>query len=197
MKTLPTMKYRMIVSAALCSAGLCLSAAAADSTSTSDSSSSALPPAHGMRDRADAPKIDLKHGDMSFVEKAAKSGMEEVAISRVALTRATNPQVRDFAQMMVSDHTGANSELMSLAMTKNVTLPSKDINVDKWEKRSAKDFDEEYMDKMVSDHKDAVDLFEKESKKGQDADLTNFAAKTLPTLQAHLAKAQDLRKSVK
>ena len=196
MKTLTSIKYRSILSAALCSAGLCLSLAAAD-PAANDSSSSSLPPAHGMKDRVEGPKIDLKHGDKSFIEKAAKSGMEEVAISRVAVERATNPQVREFAQMMVSDHTGANTELTTLAMSKNLTLPVKDINVEKWEKRSAKGFDEEYMEKMVSDHKDAVDLFEKEAKKGDDADLMNFAAKTLPSLTAHLAKAQDLKKMVK
>lgn len=150
-----------------------------------------------MSDRVDAPKTDLKHGDKSFVEKAAKMGMEEVAISRIAVERATNPQVREFAQMMVSDHTGANSELTTLAASKNVMLPSKDFNLDKWEKRSAKSFDEEYMEKMVSDHKDTLDLFEKESKKGEDADLMNFAGKTVPTLTAHLSKAQEIKKALK
>jgi len=150
-----------------------------------------------MQDRTDAPKIDLKHGDKSFVEKAAKMGQEEVAISRVAVERATNPQVREFAQMMVSDHTGANSELTTLATSKNVMLPAKEINVDKWEKRSAKDFDEEYMEKMVSDHKETLDLFEKEAKKGDDADLMNFAGKTVPTLTSHLSRAQEIKKSLK
>lgn len=160
------MKYSNILSVALCSAGLCLSLSAAD-PATRDSSSSSLPPAHGMQDRADAPKIDLKHGDKSFIEKAAKSGMEEVAISRIAVERATNPQVREFAQMMVSDHSGANSELTTLALSKNVTLPAKDINIDKWEKRSAKSFDEEYMEKMVSDHKETLDLFKKNPRKAK------------------------------
>jgi putative membrane protein len=193
MKTLITTKYRTAMTVALCSAGFCLTLGAAE-PAAHDSS---LPPAYGMKDRADLPKTDLKHGDKSFVEKAAKGGMEEVAISRVAIERATNPQVREFAQMMVSDHTGANSDLMALAMSKNVMLPAKDISVEKWEKRNAKGFDEEYMEKMVSDHKDTIELFEKESKKGEDADLMNFAGKTLPTLVAHLAKAQELKKLVK
>lgn len=139
----------------------------------------------------------LKHGDHAFVEKAAKNNLEEIAVSQVAAQRATNPQVRDFAQMMVSDHTGASSELMTLASTKGVTLPSKDINVDKWQNRSAKDFDQEYMDKMVADHKDTVELFEKEARKGDDADLTAFANKLLPKLQGHLSQAQEIRKSLK
>lgn len=194
MKPFISIKLPVLITAALCSATLAVSAASNDSTSTSSSTSSN----GSLNRRAEMPSNSmLKHGDRSFVEKAAKSNLEEIAISRVAAERATNPQVRDFAQMMVSDHTGASSELMSLASTKGLTLPTKDIDVDKWQNRSAKSFDEEYMEKMVSDHKDTVDLFEKEAKKGDDAELTAFANRTLPTLQAHLTKAQDIRKSLK
>ena len=139
----------------------------------------------------------LKHRDHEFVEKAAKSGMEEVSISKVAVDRAQNPQIKDFAQMMVTDHTGANSELTMIATNKAVTLPEDKTNVEKWSNRSAKDFDQEYIEKMVSDHKEAVELFEKEAKNGEDADLKAFAEKTLPTLQAHLDKAKALKMEVK
>ena len=140
---------------------------------------------------------ELKHHDTNFVEKAAKSGMEEVDISKVAVERASNPQVKEFAQMMVADHSGANTELTSLASTKGVTLPMDKTNVEKWSQRSAKDFDQEYIAKMVKDHDDAVSLFEKEAKNGDDADLKAFAAKTLPTLQAHYAKAKEIKAALK
>lgn len=191
MKPFISMKYPLLISAAVCSATLALSAAAADSNATSSNSDGTL------KRRTEMGSTMLKHGDRSFVEKAAKSNMEEIAISRVAAERATNPQVRDFAQMMISDHTGSNSELMTLASSKGLTLPTKDIDVEKWQNRSAKDFDEEYMEKMVSDHKEDVELFEKEGKKGDDMELSTFANKTLPTLQAHLAKAQEIKKALK
>lgn len=139
----------------------------------------------------------LKHGDSSFLNKAAKGGMEEVALGKVAAERATNPQVREFAQMMVTDHTSANSELMSLASTKGVTLSAETPNVEKWQKRSTEDFDKEYISKMVKDHEDDVELFRKEAKNGDDADLRAFATKTLPTLEAHYAKAKDIKSMLK
>jgi len=139
----------------------------------------------------------LKHSEQTFVEKAAKSGMEEVAISQIAVARATNPQVKEFAQMMVTDHGGANSELSTLASNKGVTLPMDKTNTEKWSARDAKDFDHEYMEKVVSDHKDAVSLFEKEAKNGTDSELRAFAVKTLPTLQAQLDKAKALKDAVK
>lgn len=123
--------------------------------------------------------------------------MEEVSISRVALERTQNPQVKQFAQMMIDDHTAANDKLTSLASNKGVTLPMDKTNVEKWSQRSAKDFDQEYVDKMVSDHKDAVELFEKESLKGTDSDLKSFAADTLPKLQMHLDHAKQLKQQLK
>ena len=184
------MKRALYISAALCGLSLVHSASAADAVGRDPSSSSNSTSTNRMAG-------NLSHGDRSFVEKAAKSGMEEVAISRIAAERATNPQVREFAQMMVTDHSANNTELTSLAATKGVTLPAKEMDVNKWEKRSAKSFDEEYMEKMVSDHKDDVELFEKQAKKGEDAELMSFASRTLPTLQSHLQRAQEIKKMVK
>lgn len=143
--------------------------------------------------------VKLHHGDRSFFDKAAKSGMKEVAVSQAALPNLTNPQVKNFAQMMVTDHSGANTELMALASAKGVMLPAtekKDEKLtEKWTKK-VKNADEEYMEEMVSDHKDAVDLFEKAAK-SEDHEIAAFAQKTLPTLQHHLTMAQDLKKAVK
>jgi len=140
----------------------------------------------------------LKHSDKSFIEKAAKAGAEEVNISRVAVERTSNPEVRSFAQMVVDDHSSANAALASIAASKGVTLPAKDMDdANKWSKKSGKDFDEDYVEKMVSAHKDAVELFEKEANKGDDAETKAFARDTLPRLQHHLEMAMDLKKMVK
>ncbi len=139
----------------------------------------------------------LSHSDKSFVKKAAKSGFEEVDISRVVAARTANPQVRAFAQKMVDDHSSANEALATLATSKGVDLPAKDTDdASKWSDKSGKDLDEDYMDKMVSDHKDAVALFQKEADKGDDADIKAFARDTLPKLQHHLEMAMDLEKTL-
>lgn len=140
----------------------------------------------------------LKHADVSFLEKAGHSGQEEVILSQIALTRATHPQVKDFAQMMTDDHGAANAKLAQLAGSKGVTLQAKDPSLSqKWgAKKAGKDFDHDYIGKMVGDHKDAVELFEKASK-SSDADIAAFATSTLPTLRTHLAKAIEIQKAVK
>lgn len=74
----------------------------------------------------------VSRGDKNFFEKAALSGMEEVAVSEAALPRLTNTQAKEFASMMVSDHTGANEELKGLAQKKGVMLPAKQPDTKRW-----------------------------------------------------------------
>jgi putative membrane protein len=161
---------------------------AAQTTDTSTSPSA--PAAATMPDNS-----KLAHHDKAFLRKAAEGGMKEVAVSQAVVGRLTNPQVRDFANMMVTDHTAANSELMSLAVAKGLTLPAADPKItDKWSEKSG-ELDKKYLHEMVEDHEDAVKLFEKASK-SDDADIAAFAQKTLPTLMHHLEMAKDLKKTL-
>ncbi len=59
-----------------------------------------------------------------FMMEAARGGMAEVELSKLATTKAQNPEVKKFAQQMIQDHTNANTELKQLAGKKNVTLPT-------------------------------------------------------------------------
>lgn len=138
----------------------------------------------------------LSHSDKKFLENAAKNGAKEVVISQDVLSKLSDPQVRDFAQMMVTEHTAANTELAELAARKGVTIPEISPRTDrKWTEKT-KDVDEDYVKAMVDAHKDAVDDFEKATK-SEDADIAAFARKTLPTLQQHLATVKGLKKTVK
>jgi putative membrane protein len=137
----------------------------------------------------------LAHHDHAFIMKAAKAGNKEIAVSQAVMDKLTNPQVKTFAQTMVSDHTAVAAELSTIAAGKNVQLPPADASIgDDWSKKTG-DVDKKYVKEMVSDHEEAVKLFEKESK-SSDPDLSAFAQKTLPTLQHHLMMAQDLAKAL-
>lgn len=142
----------------------------------------------------------LSRSDRNFFEDAAKSGMKEVEVSGAVKDQLTNPQVRQFAEQMVADHSMANTELQSLASRKGVSLPvdKKDFAA-KWTKRAAgdnKDLDKDYVKEMEDDHEDAVKLFEKAAK-SDDPDVAAFAQKTLPKLQQHLDHVRSLKDSVK
>ncbi len=139
----------------------------------------------------------LKHTDRTFVERAAESGRDEVAIARIAAERATSPDVKKFAQMLVDDHTRANDELTSLANAKNVKLKAKEKSEDKWSKKDPNALDRDFVKQMISDHKKDIKLFTKESQDGSDSELVEFARKTLPTLNHHLEAASELEKTVR
>ncbi|HEY4990104.1 MAG TPA: DUF4142 domain-containing protein, partial [Opitutaceae bacterium] len=138
----------------------------------------------------------LTHRDHAFLIRAIKAGMKEVAISQVVMDHLNGQHLRAFARQMVDDHTANNSELVNLAASKSVALPAQDPSIiDDWGKKTG-DVDKKYVDEMVSDHEEAVKLFEKAAAKSNDVDVQAFAQRTLATLEHHLMMAQDLKKSV-
>lgn len=168
-----------------------------DSPETADS-------INAEKDTANAVEAGMAvdESDAKFAVDAANGGMGEVALSKLAQGKATSPKVKEFADMMITDHTKANDELMALAKAKNITLPVAvgDDNKAKSEdlaKKAGKDFDKAYIDIMQADHKKTVDMFEEASINAKDADIKAFAAKTLPALKAHLDHVNALHDSMK
>ncbi|SDF68489.1 putative membrane protein [Pedobacter terrae] len=146
--------------------------------------------------------IAVDEADSKFTTQAAVGGMAEVELGKMALDKSSNPQVKEFATMMVKDHGMANTELMAIAKQKNITLPSTvdDEHKKKMEdlsKKTGADFDKAYVDAMVDGHKSTLKLMEDESKDGKDADLKAFATKTAPIVQSHLQMINKIKDSMK
>ncbi len=59
-----------------------------------------------------------------FIEQAAKSGLKEVRLARLATERAASAEVRDYAQMLLTDHQEANTRLASIARFRSIDLPT-------------------------------------------------------------------------
>jgi putative membrane protein len=186
---------------AICSfAFACNDAENADAVDTADSANEAKADQSQDNATASATTIDAESAD--FFVKAADGGMAEVAAGKLAQEKSTNAQVKEFAGMMVTDHTGANTGLKELATKKNVTLPDTVSNDHKeaaadLAKKTGKDFDKAYMDMQVKDHKKTIDLFEKGSKDAKDAEVKSFIDATLPKLKAHLEAAEKIQKAIK
>jgi putative membrane protein len=142
------------------------------------------------------------NADSTFTTKAAIGGMAEVALGKLALTKTSSAKIKDFAQMMITDHGKANDELMGIAKTKNITLPATvdadhQKKLDDLSKLSGADFDKAYVDAMVDGHKKTLDLMNDEAKNGKDADFKAFAAKTAPVVQKHLDAINTIHDSMK
>jgi putative membrane protein len=176
-------------------AGLCGLLLASSANAQTPVRDDPVPPA-AARVRVVDPVRPIERSDRAFVEKAAKASMSEIAISRVAAARTSNPEVRRFAQTMIQDHEAAIDQLTGLATARGVSLPAKDPRPEKWEKRDAKTFDKDYLEQMIDDHEDVVRLFEKHAKDGEDADTVAYARKHLPKMQQHLQHAIDLKRAL-
>ena len=152
---------------------------------------SMLPDSNSMNnDTTSMSTAPVSQEDADWAAKVANANMTEIELSKVAQDKATSQRLKDFAAMMVTDHTKAGDQLKQLAATKNITLPANldgksQDKLDNLNKKSGKDFDKAYTDDMLDGHKDAVDAFQKGSSNLQDADLKNFATQTLPTIQMH------------
>ena len=140
-------------------------------------------------------KTGKKMSSSSFVTEAARGGMAEVELGKLALVRAQDPDIREFAQRMVDDHSRANAELKQLAQSKNWKLPTglttkQQMTYNSLHDKAGTDFDREYAKLMMKDHDHDVKMFEKYSEHGADADLKSFASNTLPTLRDHQEMAR-------
>lgn len=177
---------------------LFLATAATAQTTGTNTPSGSYPPASVS---AGATSSRLARADIAFLDQAAQNGHAEVESSKLALTRATNAQVKSFAQQMIDDHTKANQELAALASSKGVQVPTEPSLAQRGKMKllsaaEGASFDQRYADSMgVTAHQDTIKLFEKASTDAKDPDVKAFAVKMLPTLQHHLQMAQDLKKA--
>ena len=122
--------------------------------------------------------------DKTFMKKAAKGGMMEVAMGNLAAQNGQNDNVKSFGKRMVTDHSKANDQLKSIAAQKGVTLPSKEPTL-KWSS------DKTYVDMMVKDHEKDLAEFQEEAKTGSDPEVKKFAEDTAKVVQEHLDLAKE------
>lgn len=136
--------------------------------------------------------------DRELIEDLAHANLAEIETGRLALEKSTSPQVKQFAQRMIDDHTNAMKQLQQLAQRKGAEVPRE---TDFQHKAIAtalrlldgNTFDEQYMRHVgVNDHRRTVDLLEKTQRTARDPDLKGYARKTLPTVQKHLAMARQM-----
>lgn len=142
----------------------------------------------------------VKKHDMEddFVMKAASGGMMEVQLGKLAQQKGGSKEVKNFGQMMVTDHTKANNQLKQVAQKLNIVLPDSMMEDHRDKMNDLKDlkgkeFDEKYIDMMVDDHEDDVDLFKDAADNDTRGEVKTFAKNTLPVLQKHLDRAKQIK----
>lgn len=133
-----------------------------------------------------------------FIMQAAIGNQFEIDESRLAVRRSKSPEIKKFAERMITDHGKAGKELKRIvAKDKLGKVPAKldpdhQASLDALRKDKGADFDKAYVADQQKAHDDAVKLFSDYAQNGSQPDLKDFAAKTLPVIQDHQKHAQML-----
>ena len=133
----------------------------------------------------------------SFIKDSLEASMAETKLAEIAQTKATRPDIKAYAKMLVEHHSASNAELKKLADMKGVKYEDAlsvrhSSAVDKFDKYDGKEFDKDFLDQMIKDHEKVIKDFEDTSKDAKDSDVKKTIDKMLPVLRGHLDKAKSL-----
>ena len=150
-----------------------------------------------------------------WVQDIAMHNTAEIELGKLAGERASNAQVKEFAQMMVRDHTAAGNELKQIVsghvqVQEQMDQQHRDL-AEKLRGLKGMEFDREYIDAMVNGHQEVKGMLEDHARRAKTTDTTGprnapdaghdqlegalnqWAAKTLPAVERHLQRAEQLQ----
>jgi len=134
-----------------------------------------------------------------FMMMAAMSDMFEIQSSQLALEEAQSDEVKEFAQMMITDHTANTQKLMQIVEAGGGSMePPKELDgrheamLEKLQGASGESFDAAYIDAQVMAHQEAVALMSSYAENGDNESLKEFASEALPVVQSHLEMVQKM-----
>jgi putative membrane protein len=139
--------------------------------------------------------------DQQFLDFAAQTDMVEAHIGQLAQTEASSQGVKDYAQMLATDHTGDYQQLQGLAAKANLNLASavdpahNKAMIAPYHQLKGAAFDHRYVQDMIAGHTKAIAIYKQEATNAQDPEVKAYAQETLPTLEKHLDGAKALQKT--
>jgi putative membrane protein len=148
----------------------------------------------------------------SFMNRAMQVNQAEIEMAKMAQSKTQNPQVKEYAEMMIQDHTQALDKMRSASGGSQGQIQltkEQQQEMDKLSKLDGAQFDKAYMADMIKDHRQAVQMFQREAgtaggttqrqkpgeASGNSSDAT-MAKDMLPTLQKHLSEAEQISRTM-
>ncbi|HEY7929388.1 MAG TPA: DUF4142 domain-containing protein [Steroidobacteraceae bacterium] len=151
----------------------------------------------GTAGNEDTGRVD-RSATQRFINEAADSNLTEIAESRYAIAHSQSPEVKQFAQKMIHDHTMANDQLTMIAMAHGYGVPvapsrHDELSLHRLEQAQGKRFNADYSTAQESDHREVITQFRRAAQDPRIAPpVRQFAQQTLPVLQDHLHMANQL-----
>lgn len=143
--------------------------------------------------------------EAGFIKKAAKGGKMEIKMGKLAAENGQNSQVKRFGQTLQQDHSKANQELMQVAQTLGVTLPTAsdrdehkddDRSMDKLSDKTGAEFDKAFAESALKHHQKDITEYQEALQDAKNPQLKAYIQKTLPVLHRHLQTAHSIAKDV-
>jgi len=153
-----------------------------------------------MRDSLGSPgQTGQQMMDNQFVRSATEAGIGDIKISELAVKKGS-PFIKDLAQKMMSDHISINKDLATVADSMGVMLPRKmgkdqQVEYDKLNGLSGKEFDAEYVTYMARAHFKDLHSFHSEASAASDPALQEQVVKALKTMHEHIGLIKDTAKN--
>ncbi len=147
-----------------------------------------------------------KISDPQIAHIVVTANQVDIDAGKLASTRATNSEVKKFAELMVTDHTGVNKLAVDLATRLKVTPEDNptsqalktggEKNVARLKTLSGAAFDKAYVDNEVAYHQQVLDALDKTLIPGaSNSELKALLVKVRPAFVAHLEHAKKLQKA--
>ena len=134
-----------------------------------------------------------------FLAHAASGSQFEIQSSQLALQASSNPAVRNFANLMIADHTRLDQMMAAAAQSAGlpspapVLLAADQAALDQLRAAgTGPSFDMAYKQAQITGHQGALTLFQNYAANGDVPALRNAATQAIPTMQMHLQQAQML-----
>ena len=140
-------------------------------------------------------------GDKRFVAYAEQANLNAMAVDQLAAQKASNADVKTFAQQMVTEHEDMNSTVEPFAKEWGVTLPTAadaatQGEVAKLNGLSGAAFDKEYLAYTVSGHEEAYKKFKSEASESKDVPFRDAVSTSRDRLNDHKTQAEALEKKL-
>jgi len=152
-------------------------------------------------DKDDDDNDTLNSTDQMFITQVAIGNTAEVQAGQLAATKGTSAGVKAFGQMMVTEHSQAQTELKNIGTTAGMNVkdsvdPAHQLLVQRLSTLTGKSFDTAYINSQVVDHQNTLNIFQTEISSGNNQNVKSYAGKYLPNIQLHYNKADSIRKAL-
>jgi len=155
-----------------------------------------------LADKMEADSGKLTVQDRQFVTATALDGMTEIEAGKLAKQKSADTAIQSFGSLLITQHQQLVKDLKTMLNYRDIKLPtsldkSHQDKIDALSSKSGREFNRVFLQQMIEDHKNAVNMFNEAGGHAKDVQIQAFANKNLPIIKNHLQIANELNRNNK